>query len=82
MLISKFVLFMSINIVATRKHMSNDMIYVHASRDDDSSSGEREDVSKRSMGATNKSNRILSFSDSEADDNDRFTLYTIRHLNL
>ncbi|KAF0924640.1 hypothetical protein E2562_010240 [Oryza meyeriana var. granulata] len=46
----------------------------NSDKDEDSSSGEREDVSKRSMGARNRSNRILSFSDSEADDNDRNTI--------
>uniref|UniRef100_A0A0D9WDU9 Timeless N-terminal domain-containing protein n=1 Tax=Leersia perrieri TaxID=77586 RepID=A0A0D9WDU9_9ORYZ len=43
----------------------------NADKDEDSSSGEREAVHKRNVGITNKSNRILSFSDSEADDDDR-----------
>ncbi|KAG8069407.1 hypothetical protein GUJ93_ZPchr0005g15922 [Zizania palustris] len=46
----------------------------NADKDGDSSSGKREDVFKKSMGATAKSNRILSFSDSEAEDNDRNTV--------
>uniref|UniRef100_A0A0E0HB22 Timeless N-terminal domain-containing protein n=1 Tax=Oryza nivara TaxID=4536 RepID=A0A0E0HB22_ORYNI len=64
----------SINIADSLGDDEVDLVIPHepynADKDDDSSSGEREDVSKRSMGATNKSNRILSFSDSEADDND------------
>ncbi|XP_052156006.1 uncharacterized protein LOC127773847 isoform X2 [Oryza glaberrima] len=68
----------SINIADSLGDDEVDLVIPHepynADKDDDSSSGEREDVSKRSMGATNKSNRILSFSDSEADDNDRNTV--------
>ncbi|BAF16829.1 Os05g0210500 [Oryza sativa Japonica Group] len=64
----------SINIADSLGDDEVDLVIPHepynADKDDDSSSGEHEDVSKRSMGATNKSNRILSFSDSEADDND------------
>ncbi|KAB8098538.1 hypothetical protein EE612_027819 [Oryza sativa] len=66
----------SINIADSLGDDEVDLVIPHepynADKDDDSSSGEHEDVSKRSMGATNKSNRILSFSDSEADDNDRY----------
>jgi timeless len=76
----------SINIADSLGDDEVDLVIPHepynADKDDDSSSGEHEDVSKRSMGATNKSNRILSFSDSEADDNDRFALYMVLHLNL
>uniref|UniRef100_A0A0E0KZR4 Timeless N-terminal domain-containing protein n=1 Tax=Oryza punctata TaxID=4537 RepID=A0A0E0KZR4_ORYPU len=68
----------SINIADSLGDDEVDLVIPHepynADKDDDSSSGEREDVSKRSRCATNKSNRVLSFSDSEADDNDRNTV--------
>jgi hypothetical protein len=41
-------------------------------RDGDSSSGEREGDNQKSMGATNRRNRLLSLSGSDSEDNDRF----------
>lgn len=61
--------------------MSNFHSCVHVNRDGDSSSGEHEDDFQKSMGATNKMNRVVSLSDSEAEDNDRFVLYAVLHLN-
>lgn len=54
---------------------------MHVNRDANSSSGEREDDFQNSMGATNKRNRLVSLSDSETEDNDRFVLYVVLHLN-
>uniref|UniRef100_A0ACD5TDG3 Uncharacterized protein n=1 Tax=Avena sativa TaxID=4498 RepID=A0ACD5TDG3_AVESA len=45
-----------------------------ADKDGDSSSGEREGDNQKSMGATNKRNRLLSLSGSESEDNDRNTV--------
>ncbi|KAL5202449.1 hypothetical protein ABZP36_013401 [Zizania latifolia] len=68
----------SINIADSLGDDEVDLVIPHepynADKDGDSSSGECEDVFKKSMGATAKSNRILSFSDSEAEDNDRNTV--------
>lgn len=46
----------------------------NANNDGDSSSGEREGDTQKSMGATNKRNRLLSLSGSESEDNDRNTV--------
>uniref|UniRef100_A0ACD5T745 Uncharacterized protein n=1 Tax=Avena sativa TaxID=4498 RepID=A0ACD5T745_AVESA len=45
-----------------------------ADKDGDSSSGEREGDNQKSMGATNRRNRLLSLSGSESEDNDRNTV--------
>ena len=79
MLISKFVLCMSINVM---NKMSNFRSCGHVNRDGDSSSGEREGDDQKSMSATKKRNRFLSFSGSESEDDDRFVLlYLALHLN-
>lgn len=63
----------------------NEIIYfhscVHVNRNGDSSSGEREGDTQKSMGARDKRSILLSLSDSEAEDNDRFVLYLALHLN-
>ncbi|XP_051210445.1 uncharacterized protein [Lolium perenne] len=45
-----------------------------ADKDGDSSSGEREGDNQKSMGATNRRNRLLSLSGSDSEDNDRNTV--------
>ncbi|KAM0861691.1 hypothetical protein ACQ4PT_045741 [Festuca glaucescens] len=45
-----------------------------ADKDGDSSSGEHEGDNQKSMGATNRRNRLLSLSGSESEDNDRNTV--------
>lgn len=63
----------------------NEIIYlyscVHVNRNGDSSSGEREGDTQKSVGARDKRSILLSLSDSEAEDNDRFVLYLALHLN-
>lgn len=53
---------------------------VHVNRNGDSSSGEREGDTQKSMGPTEKRNILLSLTDSEAEDNDRFVLFLALHL--